>query len=315
MIMHSPKYTLSIWALSLVALLSLFACGKNASQNHDQEFRALAEKQDYKEIEARVELYKKKGEHGASLDYWQGVALLQQDQDIPAKRAFEQAVAADSSLAFDAASQYREAAAQDLKNGWKGRGAHRLEQAYLWDHKPQMGELELDVCRLLFNGQKYRQVIPVLQDLLTRGGESATNQQRWRYLLGRSYEETGFPEAGLAEYQRYWADWHEEPKSVWRDRVSYRSGIILLAQAKDQRERGIPSAALKLLDQVHEMDCEVDQRAEAYYEAGLCYEALGQPEEALKSYRRCLDLPRNAGGNGRDEARKRIVELRASGVH
>lgn len=315
MIMHSSKSTFSVWALSLVALLSLCACGKNASQNHDEEFRALADKKDYKEIEARIELYQKKGEHGAKLDYWKGVALLQQDQDVPALRAFEQAVAADSSLAFDAASQYREAAAQDLKNGWKGRGAHRLKQAYLWDHKPQMGELELDVARLLFDGKKFKQVIPVLQDLLTRGGASAANQQRWRYLLGRSYEESGFSEAGLAQYRQYWADWRDEPESVWRDRVSYRSGIILLAQAKDQRERGFASAALKLLDEVHQMRCEVDQRAEAYYEAGLCYEALGQPQEALASYRRCLDLPRNAGGNGRDEARKRIVELRASGVH
>ncbi|HKI84173.1 MAG TPA: hypothetical protein VKA63_07550, partial [Candidatus Krumholzibacteria bacterium] len=147
--MHSRKFTLSVWALSLLAALSIFACGKNSGQNHDEEFRALAQQNEYKEIEARIELYRKKGEHDPSLDYWKGVALLQQDQDMPALRAFEDAVAADSSLAFKAADQYREAAARDLKNDWKGRGAHRLEQAYLWDHKPQMGELELDVAKLL----------------------------------------------------------------------------------------------------------------------------------------------------------------------
>lgn len=315
MIMRNSKLSISLWSLSLLAALALFACGKATTQSHDQEFSQLAEQKNWKEIEARVELYEKKGEHGADLNYWKGVAFLQQDQDIPAQRAFEEAVAADSTFAFKAADQYRAAAARDLQNDWKGRGAHRLMQAYLWDHKPQMGELELDVAKLLFDDKKFKEVIPVLQDLLSRRGESAIHQQRWRYLLGRSFEESGLPEAGLAEYRRYWADWRDEPDSVWRDRVSWRAGAILLAQAKDQRERGIPSAALKLLDEVHTMGCEVDQQAEAYYEAGLCYEALGQPEEALRSYRRCLDLPKNAGGNGRDEARKRIVELRESGVH
>lgn len=311
------SFRMRIAKVPLLALLvfTFFACGKSPSQDRDSELSALAERKDWKEVEARVEMYQKNGEHGAILDYWRGVALLQQDEDVPAQRWLGQAVAADSSLAFKVADQYRIAAERDVKNEWKGRGAHRLMQAYLLDHKPEMGELEEDVSKLLFNDKKFKEVIPVLQDLLGRRGEKVALQQRWRYLLGRSYEECGLPEAGLAEYRKYWADWGNEPESVWRDRVRYRTGIILLAQAKDLRERGLPSAALKLLEEIHSIRCEVDQQAEAYYEEGQCYEALGQPQEALKSYRSCLDLPQNAGGNGRDEARKRVAALRTSGVH
>ncbi len=311
------SFRMRIAKVPLLALLvfTVFACGKSPTQDRDGELHALAEKQNWKEIQARVEMYQKNGEHGAILDYWRGVACLQQDEDVPAQRWLDQAVAADSSLAFKVADQYRVAAERDVNNEWNGRGGHRLMRAYLLDHKPEMGKLEVDVAKLLFDGKKFKEAIPVLQDLLDRRGESVISKQRWRYLLGRSYEECGLTEAGLAEYRKYWADWGDEPESVWRDRVRYRCGVILLAQAKDQRERGLPSAALKLLEELRSMHCEVDQQAEAYYEEGQCYEALGQPQEALKSYRSCMDLPQNAGGNGRDEARKRVAALRTSGVH
>jgi len=302
----------------LVYLIPLFVmvlsgCGGHPG-DRQKELQALADSNQFDEIKARIQLCREKGEKEPFLDYFEGVAFLAKDEDLPAKKAFEKAIAADSSLAVVAAQQYRKAALADWEAGWKGRATTRMRSAYLLDGLPDMGELENDVADLLFEKKEAKEVIPVFRDLLAKGG-TLEDRQRWIYRMGRALEYAVSPEAGLETYRSFWREFPKDKPSGNAGMISGRQQKILLASARKHMEEEDWEAALVDLNEIFSLPPRASSRMQAYYLAGVCEEKKGRPENALRAYDQVLRYQIPGPGGERDKARQRVEALQEAGVH
>ncbi len=281
--------------------------------DHGSELQALADAGDYKEIEARVQLYHGKGESSSQLDYYEGLALLAQDEDVPAARSFEKAVGADSSLAPAVADLYRKAAQADWEEGWKGRATSRMKRAYELDGVVEMGELGSSVAEALFDEKKLKEAIPIYRHLLVKGGDPE-QRQLWLFHLALSLEQSGSVEAGLQAYRDYWKEFPPEQDTRFDGGVTWRQGVILLDLARSRMEDGDYQGALDHLNELLSLPPRALLRIQTYYLAGRCQEELGRPEKALQAYKEVLKFDVPGPGGEREKARERVAALEAEGI-
>ncbi len=310
------KSTASRSSLVLVFLALAGLIGGCSAEKQDPraQFQELVDAGQYKEILARVELARRKGRKSPLLDYYQGVALLAQDEDVPAARAFDRAVAADSSLALKVSRRYREAARTDAENQWMGRATRRMERAYLLDGVVEMGELEDEVAESLFEKKKLKEVTPIYRDLLAKGGD-AEQRQLWIFHLGLALEQSGSREAGLESYRNYWKEFPPEQDTRFDGGVAWRQGVILLEMSRERMEQEDYEGALVLLNELLSLPPRAPLRIQAYYLAGQCEEGRGRPEAALRAYKEAKKYPIPGPGGEREKAREKVAALQAAGIH
>jgi len=295
--------------------LLLVACGGATTTDRRAEFDALLEAQDYEEVQARVQLYRDQGETGAVLDYAQGLALLLgEDADLVAKKHLMEAVAADSSLAGPVADAYHAAATADHGEQWYKRARVRMREAFRYNRDLDLSPVNDPVADLLYREEKAYDLAYLIYRKLIHNTEAHQSKQReWRFRYGHCLERMGFIEDALAVYEGYREQWPDDMHFMRY--VNWRTMRVLLDRAREEMEAGNLDRAMADLQASFLEGWHIDLQQEGRYLAGQIEERRQDPEAAAEWYRKVDEDGDQYGSEEVQLARRRLEELRATGVH
>jgi len=304
-----------IYIISFMGSLALLsACGKSAP-DRSAELEQLLASESYEEILARTELYLDEGDESPLVFFTRGAALINgQNADVPAKRAFADAIALDATLDSRIATVWRAAAIADAEAGWHDRAARRMREAFRHDNDIDLAPLAGAVGDLLYRHEEdFEKAYLVYSRLVLKDDAPERDQQLWTFRYGHCLDRLGDIDGALAVYNGYFSKWPDE-QQIMRY-VSWRYQFIHIDQAELALREARWDDALELAQGafIEDWNMELQQRARVL--AGRAHEGLTEYEQALDFYNQVVEDGESFGAEPLEQARERIDALAKLGIH
>lgn len=227
-----------------------------------------------------------------------------------ASEYYSRLLAADSSYADQAVSDYLLMAKRALERGDRARLARALEQLEAIRPGGVPDELALPFARYYYELREYASALPLYLSVLGTVPDSV--RPAVQYELARVYYELDECERALAHYRAFL---ERRPRGEMRADARWHAGQCAYRLAEKDRLAGRPTEALEKLDLVIALGAPQVLLDDAWFERGELLYGLGEFEAAIESYEKVLDLnPSRTGRRVRQaEDRIRAIRYRGSG--
>jgi tetratricopeptide (TPR) repeat protein len=191
----------------------------------------------------------------------------------------------------------------------RARFARALQQLQSIRSGAVPDDLALAFARYYYELDEFAGALPLYLSVVATEPDSVAPEVR--YELGRVYYELGECEQALSHFRAFL---NSQPTGQPRDDARWHAGRCAYQLAEEDLLAGRPSKALAGFELVIELRSPQALLDDAWFERGEVLFGLGEFSEALRSYRRVLDLNPSRTGRKVRTAEDRIRSIRYRGA-
>ena len=222
-----------------------------------------------------------------------------------ASEYFARLLAVDSSYADQAVADFLALAKRGLEQRDRARMARALEQVEAIRPGSVPDELALPFARYYFELRENAQALPLYLSVLSAAPDSV--EPGVLYELAGVYFELGECEQALLHYQAFLVT---RPTGEPRADARWHAGQCAYELARRDRVAGHPAEALEKFEYVIALRAPQALLDDAWFERGEILFALGEYDEAVRSYQEVLRLNPSRTGRRVRTAEDRIRSIR-----
>lgn len=214
-------------------------------------------------------------------------------------------LARDSSYADQAVADFVSMAERALQRDDRAQLARALEQAMAIRPGSVPDELAISFARYYYELGEYASALPLYLAAVTSAGDSVPPAVM--YEMARVYYEIDECSRALAYFRDFLAS---RPRGEERSDARWHAGQCAYRLAHEDRLAGRPQKALERFDLVLELGSPQGLLDDAWFERGELLYALGEYDEAVRSYQQVLELNPSRTGRRVRAAEDRIRTIR-----
>ena len=253
--------------------------------------------------EYQVALRERGGEPDVLLRLAHGYAHLERLDEV--SEYYSRLLAVDSSYADQAVADFLAMAVRALEQNDRARMARALEQLENIRPGGVPDELALPFARYYLELREYTNALPLYLAVLAAEPDSA--DPAVLYELAGVYYELGDCGQALLHYRTFLAT---RPQGERRVDTRWHAGQCAYELAQRDRLAGRPSEALEMLDLLVALRSPQALLDDAWFDRGEILFALGNFDEAVRSYEKVLELNPSRTGRRVRTAEDRIRSIR-----
>ncbi len=252
--------------------------------------------------------FKRGGDRTPKLLILEARALLHLGKETDAENSFVQAWAMDSTLAGNVAEIYSEWAVKSFRKGDRQQGRRFLSKALNYRDELSLGRYDAIAGEIMLEGRKYERAIFYLNRYLEHYQDTTGTAQKMME-LAQAYEGTGDTEESIAIYRELL---NRYTKSRFKSTARWNLENLIYREARNCYDEEDILEAENMLTELVSTAKNILIRGRALFLLGEISMREGEREQAIRYYRKVVNLNLHSSGRIVEEAKERIEKLELS---